>query len=99
MLGVYCCLQAFSSGGERGRRFVAGHGFSIGVTSVAEHGLSVRGLQQLPCVGSGGVAHRPHCPLACGLFPSQGSDPCLLHSQVDSQPGDPRIFCSCCCNY
>ena len=33
--------------GEQGWPFVAGRGFSIGVTSVAEHGLLVRGLQQL----------------------------------------------------
>ena len=32
------------------------------------------------------VAHRPSCSAACGIFPDQGSNPCLLHWQADSQP-------------
>ena len=32
------------------------------------------------------VAHRPSCSAACGLFPDQGSNPCPLHWQADSQP-------------
>lgn len=70
-LGVYCCVQAFSSRGERGWPFVAGLGFSIGVTSVAEHGLSVHGLQQLQYVGSGGVAHRPNAAWHVESFPTR----------------------------
>ena len=26
------------------------------------------------------------CPKACEIFPDQGSNPCSLHWQVDSQP-------------
>ena len=26
------------------------------------------------------------CSEACGIFPDQGSNPCLLHEQVDSLP-------------
>ena len=26
------------------------------------------------------------CPIACGIFPDQGWNPCLLHWQADSQP-------------
>ena len=39
-LGLRCCVQAFSSCGERGLLFVAVHGLLIVVTSlVAEHRL------------------------------------------------------------
>ena len=36
--------------------------------------------------GSAIVAHGPSRPVACGIFPDQGSNPCPLHWQVDSQP-------------
>ena len=36
--------------------------------------------------GSAIVAHRPSCYAACGIFPDQGSNPCPLHRQADSQP-------------
>ena len=32
------------------------------------------------------VAHGPSCFTACGIFPDQGSNPCPLHWQADSQP-------------
>ena len=38
------------------------------------------------CAGSAVVAHGPSCSAACGIFPDQGSNPCPLHWQVDSQP-------------
>ena len=38
------------------------------------------------CAGSVVVAHRPSCSVACGIFPDQGSNPCSLHWQADSQP-------------
>ena len=36
--------------------------------------------------GSVVVAHGPTCSTACGIFPDQGSNPCSLHRQADSQP-------------
>ena len=36
--------------------------------------------------GSVVVAHRPSCSAACGILPDQGSNPCPLHWQADSQP-------------
>ena len=36
--------------------------------------------------GSVVVAHGPSFSAACGIFPDQGSNPCPLHWQVDSQP-------------
>ena len=45
--------------------------------------------------GSVVVAHGPSCSAACGIFPYQGSNPCPLHWQADSQPlhhqGSPLI--------
>ena len=37
-------------------------------------------------MGSVVVAHGLSCSAACGIFPDQGSNPCLLHRQADSQP-------------
>ena len=46
--------------------------------------------------GSVVVAHGPSCSTACGIFPDQGSNPCPLHWQADSQPlhhqGNPNMF-------
>ena len=36
--------------------------------------------------GSVVMAHGPSCSAACGIFPDQGSNPCPLHWQADSQP-------------
>ena len=36
--------------------------------------------------GSAIVAHGPSRSAACGIFPAQGSNPCPLHWQADSQP-------------
>ena len=48
------------------------------------------------CTGSVVVAHGPSCSVACGIFPDQGSNPCPLHWQADSQPlrhqGSPGKF-------
>ena len=45
--------------------------------------------------GSAIVAHGPSCSAACGILPDQGSNPCPLHWQADSQPlrhqGSPQI--------
>ena len=32
------------------------------------------------------VPHRLSCSMACGIFPDQGLNPCLLHWQADSLP-------------
>ena len=48
--------------------------------------------------GSVVVAHGPSCSAACGIFPDQGSNPCPLRWQADSQPlrhqGSPIVFIS-----
>ena len=38
------------------------------------------------CAGSVIVAHGPSRSTACVIFPDQGSNPCALHWQADSQP-------------
>ena len=49
--------------------------------------------------GSAIVAHGPSRSAACGIFPEQGSNPCPLHWQADSQPlhhqGSPHQFVFC----
>ena len=46
VLGLHCCVWAFSSCDERGLLFVSVRGLLIAVASlVAEHGLQARGLQ------------------------------------------------------
>ena len=46
--------------------------------------------------GSVVVAHGLSCSAACGIFPDQGSNPCPLHWQADSQPlrhqGSPMVL-------
>ena len=46
--------------------------------------------------GSAVVAHGPSCSAARGILPDQGSNPCPLHWQADSQPlhhqGSPDLF-------
>ena len=46
--------------------------------------------------GSAIVAHGPSCSAACGILPDQGSNPCPLHRQADSQPlchqGSPSLY-------
>ena len=59
-----------------------------GLLFVVVHGLQSAGLVV--------VAHGLSCSVACGIFPDQGSNPCPLHSQADSQPlchqGSPQFY-------
>ena len=76
-LAVLClrfCARAFSSCGKRGPLFIAVRGPLL---------LQSTGSR---CAGSVIVAHGPSCSTACGIFPDQGSNPCPLHWQADSQP-------------
>ena len=63
-------------------------------------GRGARGLEaEVPALwgaGSAAVAHGVCCSTARGIFLDQGSNPCLLHWQVDSSPlshhGSPVVF-------
>ena len=79
VLGLRFCVRAFSSCGERGLLLIAVRGpLTIAASPVAEHGSR--------CAGSVVVAHGPSRSAACGILPDQGSNPCPLHRQADSQP-------------
>ena len=88
VLGLHFYARAFSSCGERGPLFIAVRG-----------PLPLRGTGSRRA-GSVVVAHGPSCSAARGIFPDQGSNPCPLHWQADSQPlrhqGSPKeIFLMC----
>ena len=65
--------------------------------ALASHcrGLSLRSTGSRRA-GSVVVAHGASCSAACGTFPAQGSNPCPLQWQADSQPlrhqGSPLII-------
>ena len=50
------------------------------------HGPSLLRSTGSRCAGSVVVAHGPSCSAARGILPDQGSNPCSLHWQADSQP-------------
>ena len=76
--------------------FVSARGLSLVVASRGHSssrcvGLSLSRPLLLRSTGSGRtgsvvVAHGPSRSTACGIFPDQGSNPCPLHWQADSQP-------------
>ena len=84
VLGLRFCARAFSSCGKWGPLFIAVRGPLL---------LRSTGSRR---AGSVIVAHGPSCSAACGTFPDQGSNPCPLHWQADSQPlrhqGSPHIM-------
>ena len=79
VLGLCFCARAFSSCGKRGPLFIA-------VRRPLTIAASLVGSTGSRCAGSVAVAHGPSCSAACGIFPDQGSNPCPLHWQADSQP-------------
>ena len=89
VLGLRFCAGAFSSCGKWGPLFITVHGpLTIAASLVAEHRLQTRRLSN--------CGHGPSCSAACGIFPDQGSNPCPLHWQADSQPlrhqGSPKTI-------
>ena len=88
VLGLRFCARAFPSCGKRGPLLIAVRGPLL---------LRSTGSRR---AGSVIVAHGPSCSAACGILPDQGSNPCPLHWQADSQPlrhqGSPTfwfLFC------
>ena len=85
--------------------FVFVRGLSLAVASEGHSSSQCAGLppsRPLPLqntgsrrAGSAIVAHGPSRSAACGIFPDQGSNPCPLHWQADSQPlrhqGSPAV--------
>ena len=93
VLGLRFCARAFSSCGKWGPLFITVCG---PLTIAAFFLLRSTGSRR---AGSVVVAHGPSCFTACGIFPDQGSKPCPLHWQADSQPlrhqGSPKIIFKC----
>ena len=89
MLGLRFCARAFSRCGERGATL------HRGARASRCRGLSLRSTGSRRA-GSVVVAHGPSCSAARGILPDQGSNPCRLHWQADSQPlrhqGSPASF-------
>ena len=79
MLGLRSCARAFPSCGKRGPLFIAVRG----PLTIAASPFGSTGSRH---AGSAVVAHGPSRSAACGIFPDQGSNPCPLHWQADSQP-------------
>ena len=79
VLGLHFCTRAFSSCGKRGPLFI----MVCGPLTIVASLLRSTGSRR---TGSVIVAHGPSCSTACGIFPDQGSNPCPLHWQADSQP-------------
>ena len=89
--------------------FVSLRGLSLVVASGGRSSSRCAGLspsRPLPLRGTGSrragsviVAHGPSCSVACRIFPDQGSNPCPLHWQADSQPlrhqGSPEDIFDC----
>ena len=80
VLGLSFCARAFSSCSERG-----GHSSSRCAGLSLSRPLLLRSTGSRRA-GSVVVAHGPSCSAACGIFPDQGSNPCPLQWQADSQP-------------
>ena len=79
VLGLRFCARAFSSCGKWEPLFIAVRGpLTIAASLVGSTG-SRRS-------GSVIVTHGPSRFAACGILPDQGSNPCPLHWQADSQP-------------
>ena len=87
-LFIYLFLLCWVFVSVRGLSLVAASG---GHSSLRCAGVSLSRPLLLRSTGSRracsvAVAHGPSCSAACGIFPDQGSNPCPLHWQADSQP-------------
>ena len=80
-LGLFCCIQAFSSCGAW-----ASHcgGFSCGRAQVLGTRASVLAACGLQRAGSIVVVCGFSCYTTCRIFPDQGSNLCPLHDKEDS---------------
>ena len=81
MLGLCCWVQAFSSWESGGYSSIILHASHFSGFSCCR--AQVLGTQALVV-----VVLRLRCPTTHGIFLDQGSNPCPLHWQADSQPLD-----------
>ena len=79
-LGLCRLAWAFSNCREQGLLLTVVLRHLIAVAClVTELRLEALGLQSLQHTGSVAVVHGLSCPMACGIFLDQGSNPCPLH--------------------
>ena len=99
MLGLRCCKGFFSRCGKRGYSpvmvyrlltvvafAVVGHGLQGAQASVLQHVVSTVAVPGLSSTESIVVVLGVRGSKACGIFPDQGLNLCLLHWQEDSLP-------------
>ena len=92
VLGLRCYVNFSLVLESSGYSLVAVHQLLIGWASlIVEHRLLgmlalVVTDPWLESTGSVVEAHELNCPKACGIFPDQESNPCLLNWQADSLP-------------
>ena len=98
MLGFRCYISFSLVAVSGGYSLVAVHSACGGFSCCWRMSSRARGLQESWCEGSvvaaarlqstGSLvaAHGLSCSEACGIFPSQGLNPCLLHWQAVSLP-------------
>ena len=79
VLGLDCCAQAFSSGSEEGFSLAEICRLLTAVVSLETTQAQSQELELQELWLTGLVA-----PTACGTFPDQGSNLCLLHWQANS---------------
>ena len=94
---VFAAVRPFASYGEQ-KLCSAGRAWTAVVVSLVVEPGSVVVASGPWSMGSIAVAPGPSGPAACGIFPDQGLNPCLLHWQVESLPlshqGSPFISIS-----
>ena len=97
---VFVAVWTSCSCGEWGCSLVAARWLLVTVASFAETSSGCVDFRSCGswALSTGAVAVlRPSCSEACGIFPDQGLNPCLLHCQADSLPldhqGSPEVIC------
>ena len=89
MLGLRCSMSFSPVAASGGFSLTAVLRLLVAAASlIVEPGLRVCGLWVcgLSRCGSQALELRLSCSVACGMFPDQGSDLCLLHGQAASLP-------------
>ena len=99
---VYCFLYMYNFiylfiFGSTGSLLLHSLFSSCGAQALGHMGFSSCGSRVLELrLEPGLVVHGLSCSMACGIFPNQGSNPCLLNWQADSLPlshkGGPPFF-------
>ena len=87
VLGLCCCVGSSLAAARWDYTLIVAHGLLIAVVSLlpsSRHIDSVGVAPGLQSAGSVVAGHGLSCSAACGIFPDQRSNLCLLHWQADS---------------